>query len=196
MCIEIQYLPPIAFWSAWKEYGHITIEQKEHYIKGSYRNRCHIAGANGLLRLSIPLKKGKHQQTPIREVRISYEEDWQKQHWQSILSAYGKAPFFEYYVDTILPFYERKYIFLFDFNLKLIEALRNEINGSLTYALNKEYVPKSNDDPKDMRDVIVPKEFHDTPRYPQVFEEKHGFLSNLSILDMLFCVGPEVDLMI
>ena len=107
--LEIQYLPSLQYVSKLLQCPKIYLEQHENYSKGSYRNRCHIAGAQGLQRLSIPLEGGKHQQQPIREVRISNDESWQSQHWTSIKSAYGKSPFFEHYADVFLPFYKKEY---------------------------------------------------------------------------------------
>ena len=96
LLIEAQYLPSIQFFSKLTRFSTLLLEAHENYQKGSYRNRCHIAGANGLMRLSIPLRKGKNEQLPIQKTLISYDEPWITQHWQSIRSAYGNAPFFPY----------------------------------------------------------------------------------------------------
>ncbi|MEM9991931.1 MAG: WbqC family protein, partial [Bacteroidota bacterium] len=118
--LETQYFPPIQYFSKLLAYPTIFLEQHENYLKGSYRNRCHIVGANGMQRLSIPLQRGKNEQLPIREVRISYSENWQNQHWTSIRSAYGRAPFFEYFADDVERFFKKKYHFLFDLNEALL----------------------------------------------------------------------------
>ncbi len=194
--LEIQYLPSIAWCSAaWQEES-ICLEAAEHYQKGSLRNRCYIAGPNGMQRLSIPLVKGKHQQTPIREVRIAYEEPWQRQHWRTIQTAYGNAPFFEHYADSLCSFYERQWTFLFDFNLELLDLLlKKKLGWTGSFEFQTEYIPagawqqgadlrdKSSADPQELPKWYIPK------RYPQVFEERTGFLPNLSILDLLFCCG-------
>ncbi len=177
--------------------GNALIEQYENYSKGSYRNRCHIIGGNGIQRLSIPLKSGKNSRTPIREVKISYDEDWQKIHWQSIRSAYGNAPFYEFYFEEIQERILCQKDFLFDYNLNIISHLL-ELLGTDDSILSftEEYAPK----PKgiDLRNGISPKEkdrIEDTDfqniEYAQVFLERHGFVGNLSILDLLFCVGPS-----
>ncbi len=123
MLLSTAYLPSIswcvAFWNA----EHVQLEACEHYQKGSLRNRAYIAGPNGLQLLSIPLLKGKHQQTPIREVRTANHEPWQRQHWRSIKTAYGNAPYFEHYADELAAYYEKPIQFLFDFNKDLIEFI-------------------------------------------------------------------------
>ncbi|NJN78366.1 MAG: WbqC family protein [Saprospiraceae bacterium] len=110
--IESQYFPPLAYFSVLLKHEKVWIEQFENYQKGSYRNRCHIATANGLLRLSIPLEKGKNNQTCIKEVKIHNDTNWQIQHWRAIKSAYGNAPYFEYYADELLPFLKKIRLFI------------------------------------------------------------------------------------
>ncbi|MFN7120128.1 MAG: WbqC family protein [Saprospiraceae bacterium] len=196
--LEVQYLPPVQYFSKLLHYHTIYIEAHEHYAKGSYRNRCHIAGANGLLRLSIPLEKGKNEQQSIREVRIAYEEPWQHWHWEGIQSAYGKSPFFEHYADAIAPFYEQRYTYLFDWNWDLLQTMTQLLGIRPDLQLTTRYEKTPGTDVLDFRTAISPKAHRqqDDPhfqpiRYEQVFIEKHGFLPNLSILDLLFCTGPE-----
>ena len=106
--VEVQYLAPVQYYSKFLKHSKVVIEQMEHYSKGSFRNRCVIAMAGGLQSLSIPLVKGKNQQTDIREVRIDYSQNWQQLHWRTVQTAYGSAPFFDYYKATIMQFYEKK----------------------------------------------------------------------------------------
>jgi hypothetical protein len=174
----------------------LKIEACEHFQKGSYRNRCHIAGPNGVQRLSIPLFKGKHQQTAIREVRIAYDTPWQRLHWRSILAAYGNAPYFEHYADGLAPFYQKNHTFLFDFNLLLLEYVLQKINfqGSLQFTETFEVPSSAVSD--DYRNQLSPKQpttaawFQPAP-YAQVFMERSGFLPDLSVLDLLFCYGKQ-----
>ncbi len=200
--IELHYLPSIQYFKQLITYRKIWIEQYEHYTKRSFRNRTHIAAANGLLRLSIPLSRGKNQQMPIRKVKISYETDWQLQHLQSIQSAYGNAPFYDFYIDDICLYFEQQIASLFDWNLGLmkllIELLQIEVNWTLT-----EQYEKSSSNKLDLRGSIVPNPRYQKNRhlsqmvaYPQVFQEKHGFIPNLSILDLLFCTGPQANLIL
>ncbi len=195
--LELHYLPSVQYCTKFLMYSTVIIEQQENYSKGSYRNRCHIASANGLLKLSIPLKGGKHQQLPIRDTRIAYEMPWQNQHWQSIQSAYGNAPYFEYYADEIRPFYEKKHTFLFDFNWALQEVLFSHLGIDTAIQLSQQYEKETQENTLDFRNKVSPKankvpDSNFAPvKYSQVFEEKSGFLPNLSILDLLFCSGPH-----
>ena len=198
MLLETQYLPSVAWCSAVWQSETVALDGAEHYQKGSLRNRCHVAGPNGPQRMSIPLVKGKHQQTPIREVRISYEEPWQRQHWRTIQAAYGNAPYFEHYADDIRVFYEQKWTFLFDYNLDFqLLILKKKLGWEGAFVLQEDYFPAGAwPHGADLRGVFgggiheFPSWF--TPRrYPQVFEARTGFLPNLSILDLLFCSGKN-----
>lgn len=195
--LSLAYLPPVSWFALLEHTETAVLEVHENYQKGSLRNRCHIAGPNGVQRLSIPLVKGKHQQMPIREARIAYDEPWQRLHWRSIRAAYGNAPFFEHYADTLALFFEKNYPFLFDFNLELLYWLMAKIKGRGELIHSQGFAPKDGRELlHDYRDAIGP-EPDDWPdwffpaRYPQVFMEKTGFLPNLSALDLLFCTGNQ-----
>lgn len=181
--ITTSYLPPLAFFQAFWPEETVTIEACEHYQKGAWRNRCMIAGPNGAQRLSIPLEKGKHQQTPIRDVRISYHENWQLIHWRSIKTAYGNAPYFEHYADQLVRFYEKKEVFLFDYNLALFEFLVKKTGWKGQVLLSENYVPVP-----DLPEIP-------TKPYPQVFQDRYEFLGGLSVLDALMC-GQKVSSLI
>lgn len=198
--IESQYLPPIASFAYFARAETIILEACENYQKGSYRNRCHLAGANGALRLSIPLRKGKHNQLPIQAVEISYDEPWHRQHWQAIRSAYGNAPFFPFYADALAAIYEQRPQNLWALNLDLLATLFKLLGWSKPIQYSEDFVRTTPDHVLDLRQQIRPGR-SDTPianlsfpSYPQVFTEKHGFLPNLSILDLLFCSGPQTGL--
>ena len=109
------YFPPIEFYHHYTKNEAIIIEQNEHFIKQTYRNRCSISGANGQIDLSIPLQKYTSK-TPIRDIKISYDVQWQKQHWRSIVSAYNSSPYFMYYDYEIMPYFEKKNNYLFVLN--------------------------------------------------------------------------------
>lgn len=192
--IESQYLPPIAYFSVLLKQQNVLIEQHENYQKRSYRNRCNIATANGILRLSVPLEKGKNNQLPFKNVKIYNADNWQTQHWRAIKSAYGKSPYFEFYEDELLPYFEKEYNYLLDWNMDLMQFVVDVLNIPIEIQLTESYVT-SDESMIDYRDRITPKTKLDTAfegiYYGQVFEDKHGFISNLSILDLLFCKGPE-----
>ncbi len=196
--LELQYWPPVQYFTKFILYPQVQLEQREHYRKGSYRNRCCIASANGLLRLSVPLMKGKNEQQPIREVRIAGREDWQYQHWKSIRTAYNRSPFFEHYSDTIKPLFQKKYDLLFDLNQEILQTMLSILSIRAEPVLTKTYDAMPAEGIVDFRNGISPKVQYaladphfDARPYPQVFEEKHGFFPNLSILDLLFCCGPQ-----
>ena len=157
-----------------------------------------IPTTNGPLSLTIPTNH--NTSLAMKDIRISDHANWRHVHWNALLSAYGESPFFEYYQDDIRPFFEKKYEFLFDFNMetteKMIELLdiRPKISITEAYIQSKEL--KEENEIKDFRDAIRPKkplpdaEFA-PQRYYQVYEQKHGFQPNMSILDLLFNEGNE-----
>lgn len=196
--LELQYLPSIQFVSKLFQYETVYLEQNENYVKGTYRNRCHLASSQGLLRLSIPLAGGKHQQQPIKDVKISNVESWQSHHWTAIKSAYGKSPFYEFYSDAFYPIYKKKYKFLWDWNWDLLQQILGFIPINANIQLTTQFDKIVGAGVLDFRNAISPKTnkskedvTYMPPKYVQVFEERNGFLSNLSILDLLFCTGPE-----
>ncbi len=195
--LEIQYLPSVQYFAKFLQYPKVVIEQHENYRKGSYRNRCHLATANGIQRLSIPLQKGKNEQQSIRSVQITTGVHWATQHWQAIQTAYGKAPFFEHYADELKPFFTSPPPLLFDFNLQLLEQLLSLLQIDTPWQLSDRYLHETPAELVDWRNGIHPKPHRqlDDPHfqalaYGQVFSERTGFLPNLSILDLIFCLGP------
>ena len=204
LLIELQYFPPIQYFAKLLQFKKVRLEAYENYNKGTYRNRCHIAGANGLQRLSIPLRKGKNRQQSIRAVEIANDENWQAEQWHSIKSAYGNSPFFEYYADELQLFYKKEYDLLWDWNLDLLKKMMELTGVDCQIELTDCYVPTIEDQAAksvfDYRNSIQPKKSRHKEdsafknvSYGQVFIEKHGFLPNLSILDLLFCQGPSAS---
>ena len=196
--IEWQYLPPVQYFTKWVCYKEIILENGENYRKGSYRNRTYIAGANGPLRLTIPLRKGKNQQQNIQEVTIAYDQSWPQQHWGSIQSAYGNAPFFTFYADELELLFRERPEKLIDWNRQLLSLLLELLGLPADLSVTHTWQPQLPPDTDDLRNTIHPKvhrreqdTFFAPQPYAQVFSEKHGFLPNLSILDLLFCAGPE-----
>jgi len=199
--LSTAYLAPIQYFTKLVNYQQIYIEYCESYLKQSYRNRTIILAANGPLQLSIPVADGPRAKGPIKDLRLSYDQPWQLMHWRGISSAYNSSPFFEYYADDLAPFFHnKKWKFLFDFNLEIqntiLQAINLDVNikPTLDYYLQGE-APETTDDfrytihPKHQKQEADPH-FSPTP-YTQVFNEKWGFVPNLSILDLLFSEGPE-----
>ena len=179
-------------------YDECLIERHESFIKQTYRNRMVIATTNGPLALTIPTTHGDSM--AMKDIRISDHANWRHVHWNALLSAYGESPFFPYYQDDIRPFYEKKYEFLFDFNMETMEKMIELLDIRPKVSVTDEYVSIQhstfNTPISDFREAIRPK--HPLPdpeftpaRYYQVYEQKHGFLPNMSILDLLFNEGNE-----
>lgn len=189
------YLAPIQYYSKLAHFDKIIIEAYENFTKQSYRNRCNICGANGKLSLSIPIKKDKPK-TKTKDVRIDYDTNWRKLHWKSIESAYRSSPFFEFYQDDIRPFYEEKYKYLLDFNHEIQEVICEHLEIEPMVSFSDEYKNELDQSICDFRDIIHPKvkvidrKFNPI-EYTQVFQDRHGFLPNLSIIDLLFNEGPN-----
>lgn len=159
----------------------------EHFVKQSIRNRCEIYGANGRLRLTIPKQRKGSSKTIIKKIKISYKEDWQKIHWNAIKSAYNSSPFFEYYQDKIVTFFKKKECNLVDFNNKLQEVILDLLEENKYPDFTTSYHHKTDFTDLRQHDFMLEK----SSKYNQVFMEKHGFIPNLSILDLLFNLGPE-----
>ena len=170
------YLAPVEYYTKLLAYDRVCIEQHDHYIKQTYRNRCTIAAPDGELALSIPTVKPASLKCPMCDIRISDHGNWRHLHWNAIESAYNHTPFFEYYKDDFRPFYEKKYEFLADFNEELCHLVCSLIDIQPIHP-KKDF---SLEDP----------DFSPQPYY-QVFQERLGFLPNLSIIDLLFNMGPE-----
>lgn len=193
MTSPLPCLPPVSWLAQAWQAGRVVLDAHENYQKGTLRNRYYIAGPNGPQRLSIPLVKGKNQQQNIREVRIAYDEPWQRQHWRSIRTAYGNAPYWDFFSDALATFFDKKYLFLFDFNLELLQWWLKESSLTLQVALTEQYSGNSKGDDRVLL-ASNPEEWPEGFRaaaYPQVFLEKQGFLPNLSGLDLLFCSGKR-----
>ncbi len=191
--LSTAYLAPVSYYQLLTSSETVFLEQWENYQKQSYRNRCRIAAANGVMTLNIPVESAGGEKILIKDVRISSHDDWQMKHWRSIVSAYRSSPFFEYYEDDFRPFYEKKWKFLWDFNWEFMQKILHLLDISPTIEFTEEY--KVNVE-NDFRDKIHPKKQSVLPteKYYQVFEQKHGFLSDLSILDLLCNMGNEAVL--
>lgn len=191
--LSTAYLAPIQYYCKLFQYKQVYIESAENYIKQSYRNRCTIAAANGPLSLSVPIIKPDTLKCPTQDIRISDHGNWRHLHWNALLSAYNMSPFFEYYEEDFAPFYEKHFTFLMDFNEALQEMILQLIDLHPSIERTTCYQP---DVANDFREAIRPRQpladdSFAPKSYYQVFQEKQGFLPNLSIVDLLFNMGPE-----
>ncbi len=186
----IVYAGNINYFSQLKNCSAPLFDLHEHFIKQTYRNRCSIYGANGKLDLIIPVEKGKEGHRAMKDVKISYAQDWQKLHWRSLESAYRSSPYFEYYEHNFIAFYEEKTESLTDFNLKMHGLLCKLLDIETKTDLTTAYVLNGIEDKRALADPLV-KLNSKFNSYTQVFETRHGFIENLSVLDLLFNCGPE-----
>ena len=219
--LSTAYLPPIEYILKCMQ-GPVTLEVCEHYIKQTYRNRALIATANGVHVLSIPVVHVSSKM-PILDVRIDYAMPWQRLHWKSLDTAYNGSPYFLYFQDYIRPFYEKRYEFLFDFNLGLMQVILNLFGHDFQPQRTSEFIAdyslrkcdaqeenttevgrgiqdsgKQGEEIDDLRNAIHPKRCREAgypfphPAYTQIFEDRIGFVPNLSIIDYLFNEGNKL----
>ncbi|EPR74300.1 hypothetical protein ADIWIN_0642 [Winogradskyella psychrotolerans RS-3] len=192
--IHPTYFPNIAHFWAVVNADSIHLEVFDNYQKQSYRNRTEIYGANGKLALTVPVSYTQKNRQLYKNVKIANEEQWQLLHLKSLQSAYSMSPFFEFYIDDFMPLFENKFDYILDFNLKcldiIISSLQLNIRPIQSTVFEKEPINKT-----DYRNLVKRNsEVKTFESYTQVFTEKHGFIPNLSILDLLFNEGPNTEL--
>jgi len=192
--LSTAYLAPVEYYMQLCVFPEIVIEKHCNYVKQTYRNRCIIASANGAQTLSIPVERPDTLKCFTKDIRMAEHGNWRHLHWNAIKSAYNSTPFFEYYEDDFIGFYEKKYDFLFDFNESLCETIARLLDIEPHIVYSTEYKTGFQSNEIDYRESIHPKkppvEKFFKPYY-QVFESKFGFQPNLSIIDLLFNMGPE-----
>ena len=190
--LSTTYFGPVQWYQKLHRAEDVQIEQWESFQKQTYRNRCLIATTQGIQALTVPTERGGSPL--IKDTRISDHGNWRHLHWNALQSAYGESPFFEYYQDDIRPFFEQRWDYLLDFNEAIRTKICELIDIQPQVSLTKEFTTVNNS--FDFRSAIRPKnpqpdpDFEPKPYY-QVYQQKHGFLPNLSILDLLFNMGPE-----
>ena len=195
---ETQFLAPINVYQLYAQASSVTIEAHETYQKRSLRNKCIIMGVNGPNTLTVPLLKGKHDSKYITEVEISYHDSWVGDMLHALRSAYGAAPYFDFYYPEVEQILKTKHVHLWTLN----EAMRNLMLKrcgltETTFTVTEEYHRSYSEEWLDLRSRKL-KDYQpiksDLEGYVQVFEDRHGFIAGLSILDALFCMGPETSL--
>ena len=190
------YLPPVSYFAMLYSCDKVYIEQHDHYVKQTYRNRCIIASSDGPLSLTIPIEKTCEGKCAMKDIRISEHGNWRHVHLNAFVAAYKQSPFFDYYIDELNLFYCKGYKFLYDFNMDITHWFCEQIDIQLELIPTSEYMQGENI--LDLREAIHPKrnmedikQFFMPSPYYQVFESKNGFIPDLSIADLLFNMGPE-----
>ena len=197
--IEAQYLPPIAYFAAIQPASVITIEKHEHFQKQTYRNRCYILSSQGKEMLILPLTS-KHGNVCITDIKIDYSQKWLNHHWRSIQSAYGRAPFFEYYASDLEKVLFAKHTFLYDLNYQLLSMCLKWLKLNVAVKESLAYEKSIDSSITDLRSLINPKKsdleekFYNPSSYTQVFGST--FVKNLSLIDLIFCEGPAARLIV
>jgi hypothetical protein len=190
------YNAPINYYARLSGQSAVVLEQYDSYTRQTYRNRCRIMGPNGLITLSIPVVKAQEKKTLMKDVRIDYDSHWNRIHWKSLVASYASSPFFEYFRDEFVPFYEKKFTRLIDLNHRLTEHTLHILGLKVPVRLSESFTRITSE--RDPRHYIHPKKNQavadpgfQPQAYHQVFADRFGFRSNLSILDLLFNLGPE-----
>jgi len=186
--MDCEYFPCWDWFQTFVNASNSRMEQHEYFVRKSYRNRCYVAGPNGVICLSVPLEGGRNQRTIMKDIKICTDEDWQAVHWKTLESCYGRSVYFEYYSDALRAYYEKTYTYLLDANIASLELLLKLLllqkPIQLTDAFEKDVFV-------DKRAAFLPTERSGIvqPTYMQPFSDRHGFEPNLSMLDYLFCCG-------
>ncbi|CAN5561559.1 WbqC family protein [soil metagenome] len=195
LIIENQYFPVVNWFKYSFKKKYIILPACETYQKMSFRNRTVICGSNGVINLSVPIENGRNQRAAFKDVKIAFRDNWQSNHWRSIVSCYSKSPFFDYYSNGLENIFRQKHTYLFDLNLDMLKWLKKILKFPAEIIVAEEdtlsvYGEKADD----ALNKWLPKNFQqqeDFIRYAQVFEDRIGFQPNVSILDLLFNMGPS-----
>ena len=189
MIFPCAYLGPISYYSALLQAERVEIEGWESFPKRTYRNRCQIAGVNGVQMLTIPVGKCDSKQL-TKDVKITYQLPWQQQHWMALKSAYEHTPYYIYYEDYLRSFYEKKWDFLIDYDMELQQTVLELMQVDCPVRKGGAIITKEWQGCR-LEDYWKEPDENNRKRYYQIFADKCGFQENLSIIDLLFNMGPE-----
>lgn len=191
---ELPFLPCVEYLVRWQAFDRVIFDVHEHYVKQSYRNRCYILGANGKLSLTVPVQHSAPKM-PFHEVLIDCSMNWQRPMWKSILSAYGKSPFFEFYVNEFEEVLKTPVEKLMQLNHNLLTLCLKCMRMENKFSLSEKYLEAKHFDYTDLRSKINPKRvFGENQLFvPMPYTQNFGseFVPNLSVLDLIFCQGPD-----
>ena len=193
LLLSTAYFPPVSYFIHLAQNGPAIIEIMETFPRQTYRNRCEILTSSGKLNLVVPVSKPDGNYTITRDIQISYREKWNRHHWKSIQTAYRSSPYFNYYADIFHPLFLSEENSLIDHNQHILRIILKLLDLDISPVYSQEYL-KNTDGILDLREEISPKRRQRVPgikRYQQVFSHKSGFVEDLSILDLIFNLGPE-----
>ena len=195
--LESNYFPCISYFKEMANATLCEIDQQDSFKKMSFRNRCVVIGANGLINLTVPVEGGRNTKQLMKDVRISYSESWQQQHWKTILSSYAKAPFFEYYQYELEQLIKKRNDFLLDKNLEITLWLSKRFKLQTTITQSISNLESVVDGKINFINKWLPNNYNKVEsaqvEYNQMFQEKLGFQKNVSVLDLILCEGPSKD---
>ena len=190
--VSTAYLPPSEYFSLILRADKVLVESEENYLKQSYRNRCYILSAHGPQPLSVPVYLGSQHKTPLKEIRIDYSKRWQQVHLRAITASYSSSPYFQFYYENIEKIIARKTEFLFDLNMELTGSVLKMLGLNINMARTTDFKPVLEAE-YDFRYTISPKRKPQfiVKEYIQVFGTSKGVDHRLSIIDLIFNMGPE-----
>ncbi len=186
--LPLCYLPSVDYF-AQLLHGACVVDLGEHFVKRSARNRARILAADGIMELTVHVAHADRPRQPMRDMRIDYSKRWQHQHWGALTASYKGSPYFDHYADGLAPFYERRFEFLVDFNLRLLEQLCVWASVPMP-ALSDTYVEARPGD-LDLRPRHAKGPAWSAEPYVQVFADRMPFVAGLSFIDLLFAEGPD-----
>lgn len=193
LLIEAHYMPSIAWMKTITGHEQVVLDTASNFVKASYRNRAHVLGANGQLTLSVPLASGRSQRSTMGDIVISYDENWQKNHWMTIVSCYRRSAYFEFFEDSFALFYEQRFNTLMELNMAAVTLICKLLKIPVQFTFTENYIPEGTTDYLDLRNQIMPRNLAPLnltfKPYMQVFSDRFPFHENLSILDALFNQG-------
>lgn len=194
LIIDNQYFISVELLKTLVEFSNVKIEQCDTWQKMSFRNRCMVVGANGVMGLTVPIQKGRDQKAFFRDIKIDYSSGWQLTHWRTLVTNYNRSPFFEYYAPSLKEIIFTPYSSLFELNLATLHWVLKSLKLAVNLSFTETFLPQYPNFVKDDRNRYNPKNFQQIQnpvRYTQVFETKIGFQKNLSCIDLLCCEGPN-----
>lgn len=190
--VSTAYLPPVEYFTVISHADDILIEREENYLKQTYRNRCYVLSAHGPQLLSVPVYLGSLHKTPVKDIRIDYSKRWQQVHLRALMASYNSSPYFEYYFENIEKIISKNHDFILDLNTELTESVLKILKFEKRISFTTIFEPVGNLE-SDFRYNISPKEesLFASKEYFQVFNNSGSFIPRLSILDLVFNMGPD-----